>query len=54
MSETILVITSGSPQTSVVLSADQGPQGTPGNTGPTGPAGATGPIGPQGDRKSVV
>ena len=40
--ETIIVIESAEPQTSVVLSANQGPQGNPGVTGPTG---ATGPIG---------
>ena len=45
MSDTIIVIQSTDPQTAVVFSADQGPQGGPGVTGPTGPAitGATGP-----------
>ena len=38
MAETIIIIESAQPQTSVIFSADQGPQGTPGVTGPTGPA----------------
>ena len=40
MAETIIIIESAQPQTSVVFSADQGPQGIPGVTGPTGPTGA--------------
>ena len=36
--QTLVIIESEEPQTSVVFSADQGPQGTPGDTGPTGPA----------------
>ena len=45
---TIIVIESITPQVSVELSADQGPQGTPGNTGATGAQGPTGPQGNQG------
>ena len=45
---TIIVIESITPQVSVELSADQGPQGAPGNAGATGPQGPTGPQGNQG------
>jgi hypothetical protein len=45
---TIIVIESITPQVSVELSADQGPQGAPGSVGATGPTGATGPQGNQG------
>ena len=45
---TIIVIESITPQVSVELSADQGPQGAPGNVGATGPQGPTGPQGNQG------
>ncbi len=46
---TIIVIENITPQVSVELSQDQGPQGgqgATGATGPTGPAGATGATGP--------
>lgn len=42
MADTIVVVESITPNVSITLSNDQGPQGTPGNTGATGATGATG------------
>jgi hypothetical protein len=44
----VIVETSTSPETTIVVANDQGPQGIKGDTGSTGPAGATGATGATG------